>query len=196
MPFPPKGVLEDDLTAGPPSPVNNKMLHNSSISKSFPGSPGLSANRKSVLKKSNSHSGVEIELDRQSYREAYANHIMSGKTGQLGGDFPEVDMDYGTTDGTELLLQPPNLADAQGLATDNTIASSGLGPNVATLDITSPDNPADGKPVVEVEKVGGPAFVGSSDASPHDTSKKISARGLYGGPGAADPGTLGDAGLD
>lgn len=197
MPDLPKGVIEVDVTPDIPSPINVKALHNTSIARSFPGSPGLPGNKKTTLRESNSHSGVEIQIDRQSYREAYANHVMSGIVGQVGGDFPEVDMDYGTTDGTDSLKQPPNLEEAQPAdGDDSTIASSGLGPNVATLDITSPENPGAGISVVEVEKVGGPAFVGTADASPHITSKKISDRGLYGGPGPADAGTLGESGID
>ena len=180
MPDQPRGVIIDDVSPEIPSPINVKAVHNSSIARSFPGSPGLPGNRKTTLRKSKSHSGVEIEIDRQSYREAYSNHVMTGIVGQVGGDFPEVDMDYGTTDGTSSEKQPPNLEEAQPVdGNDNTIASTGLGPNVATLDITSPDNPGADRSVVEVEKVGGPAFVGTSDASPHITSKKISARGLY-----------------
>ena len=119
---------------------------------------------------------------------------MSGIINVPGSDFNLVDLDYGTSDGTEPALVPPNQADQAAAATDNTIASSGLGPNVATLNIDQPDNPGAGKPMVEVEKVGGPAFVGDASASPYEKSVSISSTGLYGGSTPTGPGIKGESG--
>ena len=165
-----------------------------SLKRSFPGSPSLPENSETKLTMIKHGSGVTINTDRESYREAYSTHVMSGIINVPGSDFNLVDLDYGTTDGTVPEFQPPNQADAQAAADDNTIASSGLGPNVATLDIDQPDNPGAGKPVVEVSKVGGPAFVGEASAVPFDTSVSISSTGLYGGPTPTGPGDLGKSG--
>ena len=181
-------VLETILIPGKPG---------LSLKRSFPGSPSLPENSETKLTMIKHGTGVTINTDRESYREAYSTHVMSGIIDVPGSDFNSVDLDYGTTDGTVPEFRPPNQADAKThpkVVGDNTIAESGLGPNVATLDIDQPDNPGAGKPMVEVSKVGGPAFVGEASAVPFDTSVSISSTGLYGGPTPTGPGDLGESG--
>lgn len=175
----------------PKDPRGNSNVK--SLKQSFPGSPSLESNSKTVLRESNLELGETISLDKQSYRAAYAKFIMSGIRQIPGGDFSLVDMDYGTNPDNPVrgLGTPPNQSNVATAVGDNTIAPSGLGPNVATLNIDSADNPGEGASVVEPQSTSQAPFVGNGSESPAKTAAKIAKGGISGGPTLYGPGDLG-----
>ena len=119
---------------------------------------------------------------------------MSGIKDIVGGDFHEVDLDYGTTPGTDSEKQPPKaiFADTLPASHDNTIAPGGLGPNVATLNIESTDDPGKGLPMINAGSTAGAPFESPVTTEPFDSSFKTAAGGIHGGE-AAQSGVPGDS---
>ena len=133
---------------------------------------------------------VPMEVTREGLKNFYETEVMSGIKSYPGSDFSNVDLDYGTNEGTQLSYQPPDGAPTW-MYLDNTISLTMLGPTVTTLDITQkPTMEAPGNPTTEPSSQV-PNGAGSSKNS-QDTSAKISAGGIHGGT-PSESGILGES---
>lgn len=178
MPANTQGMF-DDLSAPEGADGSIGYSNKSSLKRGFPSAIHHDNNPTTELRETQSSTPVQVNLDREAYKKAYEEHVLSGVRNIPGADFNNVDMDYGTSPGTSQDLQPPNgihLLDGD----DNTIAPGGLGPNVATLDIESFD-PGAGVPMVEAGSPTGAPFVPPQSTVPFQSSVKISSGDLYGG---------------
>ena len=129
-------------------------------------------------------------LGEATYRKFYSDFVMDGSKNIPGSSFSHgVSMDYG--DNFTLVdhgHKTPEDGVQAGLP-GSSISATGLGPNVNTLDIDNPSNPADGLDVIE-PSVG----AAKTHPNPKSTSKKIGEGGMYGDkslPGAS--GILGES---
>lgn len=134
------------------------------------------------------HQG-NVLLTREGYKKAYTNYVMSGIYEIPGSGFSIVDLDYGTNAGGT--PPPPEQSLAMLAVDDNTIVSTGLGPNVVTLDITSVVNPGKNLPVLDGSTSSPAPFVSPVSTSPLGASIKIASGGIHGGPEEDSTGVIG-----
>ena len=167
--------------------------HKDHLSDAFPASP-LHGGPKGTLIDTGAFGEGDVPdttpvvLSSENYRKFYADYVMSGEKNIPGSSFGAgVNLDYHENGVAEHGSSRPSDEPAVG-EKGSTISSTGLGPNVNTLDIDyTLTNPADGLECIE------PSNQVGTPNDPLATSTSIGQAGIYGGSTKDGSGNFGES---